>query len=262
MFRLLIADDEHYIRTGLQSLDWASVGVEVCAVTDNAINAIQEIFRQMPDIVLSDVKMPGMSGIEFATKMKKINPDCIFVFFSAYAEFSLVKAALGVQAFDYILKPSDPQEILDCIKRATEKLCLAKESQGATAGENKPYAFEAFEIDEFLAVKNEQAAKIMQFIKSNYEGECTLGEASNSLNYSSAHINRILKKNTGRTFHEVLMAVRLFKSREYILNTDMRVSDIAERVGISDQRYFSQVFKRAFGSSPLSYRKRNEQTAT
>jgi len=236
-------DDEHIIRAGLQSLDWQTIDVEACAVADNGINALADFHRTRPDIVLSDVKMPVVSGIELAQKVKKLDPDCIFIFFSSHSEFSLVKAALVVEAFDYILKPSDPREILECIKRATEKICIAKAEKKTR-----------FDIDEFMVVKNEQAARIINYIKQNYAGECSLQTAADNLNYTPVHINRILKKNTNRTFHELLMTLRMNISRDYLTNTQLSIMDISEKVGINDQRYFSQVFKRAFGASPSSYR--------
>ena len=254
MVKLLIVDDEHIIRTGLQSLDWTSVNVEVCAVADSGITALEEVLRHMPDIVLTDVMMPGMTGLELASKARKINENCIFVFFSGYAEFYLVKEALAIQAFDYILKPSDPQEIFDCVTRAIEKLNSLNKSQ-VNFSKSKINTRYMFDIDEFIAVKNEQAAKITDYIKLNYTGECSLHEASSALHYSPVHINRILKKNKGYTFHELLMTVRLFKSREYIANTQLSILDVAEKVGISDQRYFSQVFKRTFSLSPRNFRK-------
>ena len=247
-------DDEHIIRAGLQSLDWPSIGVRVIAVADNGINAMQEVHKTMPDIVLSDVKMPVMSGIELAHKVKKLNPNCIFIFFSGYSEFSLVKAALVAEAFDYILKPSDPQEIFGCIKRATEKIHSVDVRFEKTESPPSREKHHVFEIDEFMVVKSEQAAKIIEYIKHNYTGECSLQKASDSLNYTPVHINRILKKNTKHTFHELLMTIRMFISKDYLVNTQLPIMDISEKVGISDQRYFSQVFKKTFGVSPSSYR--------
>ena len=253
MVKLLIADDEYVIRSGLESLDWESIGVEVCAVAENGPDALKKILATSPGIILSDIKMPGISGIELAHECRKHDQNGLFIFFTGHSEFNLVKEALVAEAFDYILKPSTPEAIFECVQRAVNKIDVGKRVK-ISEGEFDD-TVEGCDIGVFFDVRDEQTAKILDFIKENYAGDCTLRQVSKSLNYSPVHLNRILRKNTPYTFHELLMIMRLFKACRYLIDTKMPILNVAENVGIGDQRYFSQVFKRTFGMTPGQYRK-------
>lgn len=259
MVKLLIADDEHIIRSGLESLDWESIGVEVCAVAENGIDALQKILATRPGIILSDIKMPGMSGIELARESRRHEQNGLFIFFTGHSEFNLVKEALVAEAFDYILKPSTPEEIFECVQRAVDKIDAGRRQKAL--GEENSGLVDGCDISFFFEVQDEQTSKILDFIKENYANDCSLAQVSKSLNYSPVHLNRILRKNTPYTFHELLMVMRLFKSCQYLTNTELPIFSIAEKVGIGDQRYFSQVFKRTFGVSPGQYRKKKSGQA-
>ena len=107
MYRLLIVDDETQIREGLKRmLNWKEYGIEVCAEAGNGEQALALIEQLEPHIVLTDIKMPVMNGLELLFELKKMDLDTKAVVLSGYEDFSLVRKAMKYGAVDYLLKPS------------------------------------------------------------------------------------------------------------------------------------------------------------
>ena len=118
-YKLLIADDEPLIRRGISSLDWEKIGITVCAVANNGKEAIDLASLHIPDLVLADIRMPIVNGLDMAERVLAQNKKCKIIFLSGYEDFAYAKRALHMGAFDYILKPASPEEILETCRRAT-----------------------------------------------------------------------------------------------------------------------------------------------
>jgi two-component system response regulator YesN len=105
-YTILICDDEPATRTGLRdSFDWQALGIRVAGIAANGEEALDIVSRESPDIILSDVRMPIMDGLEMAGLLGKMGFAGKLVFMSAYGEVEYLKAAMRVEAIDYILKP-------------------------------------------------------------------------------------------------------------------------------------------------------------
>lgn len=121
MIKLLIADDEPLVQIGIKSmLDWEKMGVTVVGTAFNGEIAYKQILQYSPEIVISDIKMPIMSGLELAQKCRdELGKVPLFIFITSYEEFEYVKTALSVQAVDYLIKLELDKEILEAaVKKA------------------------------------------------------------------------------------------------------------------------------------------------
>lgn len=117
--KLLIVDDENLTRNGLmQSIDWPSLGISQVYEADDGINGLALAKKQMPDIILTDVRMPRMGGIEMSEKIQKQNPDCQIIFMSGYSDKVYLKAAIKLKAVRYVEKPIDAAEIIEAVREA------------------------------------------------------------------------------------------------------------------------------------------------
>lgn len=115
----MIVDDEPIIRKGLISLiDWSLLECDVISEASNGIEAIDKIYKLLPDIIIADIKMPGLNGIKLAEKVHKDFPHSKFIILTGYADFSYAQSALRNGVVDYILKSSALENISDAIKRA------------------------------------------------------------------------------------------------------------------------------------------------
>ncbi len=116
MVRLLIAEDEYIVRQGIiNSIDWESLGVEVCGEAENGAVALEMAKRLKPHIVLTDIRMPVMDGLEFVSNLKISQPNIKVIVFSGYDDFSYALRAIRLGVNEYLLKPINVDEIIRII---------------------------------------------------------------------------------------------------------------------------------------------------
>ncbi|CUX36183.1 response regulator transcription factor [Clostridium sp. C105KSO13] len=120
--KLLIVDDEELTREGLiASLDWESLGVAQILQADDGIHALNIAHLQKPDIILCDVRMPRMDGIQLVERLEEFLPDTSVIFMSGYSDKEYLKAAIKLKAINYVEKPLDPLEIKEAVLEAKER---------------------------------------------------------------------------------------------------------------------------------------------
>ena len=128
--RLLIAEDELLLRKRLVStIDWSSYGISEVYEAEDGGEALEIALKEKPDIVITDIRMPELSGIDL---MKKLNENSIFskmIVVSGYDDFEYAQGALRMGAINYLLKPVDEEELLDSVKRCVEELKKEKNKE-------------------------------------------------------------------------------------------------------------------------------------
>ncbi|MDR0518765.1 MAG: response regulator [Clostridiales Family XIII bacterium] len=138
MIKMVIADDERLIRESLNLLmDWNQIGVDVVGLAENGVSALALVKEEKPDILLSDISMPQMDGIELIKKINEEKLNCKIIFLSAYSNFSYAQSAVKYGAFDFILKPIDEYELMDTVKRCVELIEQEAEASAGGYGINK-----------------------------------------------------------------------------------------------------------------------------
>lgn len=123
MYKLLIVDDDEIICKGLGScINWQSYGVEVIGMVYDGEMALEEVKKQEPDIVIVDINMPFMDGIEFSCIVRQDYPWIKIILLTAYKEFEYAQKAVQMQVFGYVTKPFHNNEIIDIVVKAAESL--------------------------------------------------------------------------------------------------------------------------------------------
>ncbi|NOU92274.1 response regulator [Paenibacillus sp. LMG 31456] len=141
--KIMIIDDELIIRTGLCTvIDWKELGLTLLPPAESAEEALERIPAEKPNIVLTDIRMPGMDGIQLAKEIKKILPDTEIVILTGYDDFGYAQQALREGVTDYLLKTSGPEEIIKATMKAKQNLLekwemMKKESVQAAALRNQ-----------------------------------------------------------------------------------------------------------------------------
>ena len=124
--KLLIVDDEELTRVGvISSINWQSIGIDEVLQADDGMNGLEMARMHKPDIILCDVRMPRLDGIQMLEQLETILPDVVPVFMSGYSDKEYLKAAIKLKAVNYIEKPLDPLEIQDAVIEARD-LCLER----------------------------------------------------------------------------------------------------------------------------------------
>ena len=129
MYKLLIAEDEGALCDQFRLLDWAKVSLELTVCCRNGLEAYSYLLEHPVDVVMTDIKMPFMDGIELIKTIRREFPYIAVVCLSAYGDFEYTRACLQNQVFDYILKPFSEEMLYDCFSRLLTRLNDEKAQQ-------------------------------------------------------------------------------------------------------------------------------------
>ena len=126
---MIIADDERIIRETISTLiDWEQYGIELAGLCSNGIEAYDMILDESPELVITDIRMPGMNGLELIARISKTDLDTQFILLSGYGEFEYAKKAMKYGVRHYLLKPCNEQQIIDAVRESTRE-CYEKQQQ-------------------------------------------------------------------------------------------------------------------------------------
>ncbi|NOW06228.1 response regulator transcription factor [Clostridium beijerinckii] len=398
MWKLVIADDEPKIRRGIENiLNWSEFGIEIVGQAEDGEIALEIIKENRPDIILLDINMPFLNGLDLLQKLKEIGNSGIVIIISGYDDFSYAQKALQYNVFDYIIKPVSKKNIEEIIIKATNKLIeKGKENNylewvKRQLAENKEVLQKTFfsewfnnklsdeqvlkemsffdiefgrnigimvikiveklnvevsvrnwsvELLEFaianilndgfkdlelkyifnddkkniilvskindmgwwISIAKEMQKEIYKYLKCNvlieqasvfndvfkikdeymkimnsvnekkkcssmvllaikyiednyYSNELSINYISNKLEVTSSYLSKLLKKETGLSFIDYLTKIRIKKAMYIMEDPAVKIYDVAELVGYSNQHYFCRAFKKVVGVSPTEYKR-------
>lgn len=253
--KLLIADDEALIRKGLLSLDWNSIGIDEVYSVSNGDEAWNLISTEQIDIVIFDIRMPGLTGIELAEMVKENSMDLAIVLLTGFSEFEYARRAIKSQVYEYLLKPVSPRELLETMKNVRIRLEQERyQKQLVRIHEEVEGTFDTVEqVRNQFAKTSQSVLAILTDMASEFSSNVSLSEMSDRYHFTGSYISKKIKKETGYSFLEILNAIRLMNAGLFLLEGE-KVNKACEKAGFNDQRYFSQVFRRTFGCSPSEYK--------
>ncbi|WP_026885945.1 response regulator transcription factor [Clostridium beijerinckii] len=398
MWKLVIADDEPKIRRGIENvLNWDRFGIEIVGQAEDGEIALQIIKEKKPDIILLDINMPFLNGLNLLQKLKEIDNKGIVIIISGYDDFSYAQKALQYNVFDYVLKPVSKKNIEEIIVKVVNKLTenekennylewvkrqltenrevlqktffsewfnnklsdeqVLKEMSffdiefGRNIGimvikiveklnieiSSSNWNIELLEFaianilkDEFknlelkyifnddkrniilvskindmvwwISVAKEIQTEIYKYLKCNvlieqasvsnsvlkikdeytkiinsvnekkkcssmvlltikyiednyYSNDLSINYISNRLEVTSSYLSKLLKKETGLSFIDYLTKIRIKKAMYIMEDPAIKIYDVADLVGYSNQHYFCRAFKKVVGISPTEYKR-------
>ena len=249
MFSLLIVDDEPIVRSGIKNLiDFNNLNISNVLEAVNGLQALEIVKSNDIDIVLADINMPKMNGLDFAKNAKQHNSDILIALVTGYDYFDYAVSALRYGVDEYILKPVSKKDIEKVLTQMIDKL---KEKKIKREIENIS-DIDTEHLDNDSNYKN-QIAKVIEEKLS--DSSFSLNMLSDEINLSTSYLSRIFKQYFGVPFRDYILKERLDKSKILLLSSDMKIYEICEAVGFEDPNYFSTIFKKATGYSPNGYRK-------
>lgn len=247
MYKVIIVEDEEIIMKGLSfMIDWQEIGCVVIGSASDGQEGLEKIRELKPDIVITDIRMPVMDGLEMLSQALK---DDFFyaILLSGYDEFAYAREGIRLGVEDFLLKPVDFDELKQCIIKIEEKLAYARQ-------ENLEPAKIQLIDDDILnrPAKSRRVGALLQEIQNNYCQKLSLQELGEKYDMTPNYLNTKFKKETGYTFIDFLNRYRITKANELLKQQpQLKVYEIAELVGFSDYNYFIKVFKKYVGYPPL-----------
>lgn len=250
----MIVDDEKYVRMGIKNdTDWALIGCEVVAEASNGEMALELSGQFRPDLVISDIKMPKMDGIELAGRLLEKYPDTKVIFLTAYNEFEYARQAVRLGVSDYLLKPFHDGELEGAIQRLLHLHPNASAAQAELENEMIP-------LKRKEEIENRYVQAAIEYIEKNYsDKDFSIGKLSESISVSEGHISRLFKAETEISINNYLTRYRIRKSMDFLKDVQSKVYEVAEKVGYQDIAYFSNTFKKLVGTAPSEYQSKGLQ---
>lgn len=296
MYKVVIIDDEPIIVEGLsRSIPWEKWDCKVVATANSGEEGLEVISRERPDILFSDISMPGMDGLTMIAALKLEYPDIEITILTGYRDFEYAREAIRLGVTRFLLKPSKMDEIKEAVgimcdnlkekenfnrmkekeeETATEagamsavvseksvhdaeKMLSAEETDHEFTGEMAPEL-----IGNELGDVEESAAgsfivnNALKYIEENYTQKLKLADVAEHVYVSQWHLSKLLNGYTGQSFSDILNNVRIDKAKELLHDPSLRIGDVADMVGFLDMAHFSRVFKKQAGISANEYRNR------
>lgn len=254
MYKVLIVEDESAIRQGVIYLtNWVGLECSVPLEASNGRDGLHLIEKEKPDIVITDVKMPFMDGIEMLEEgLKNNNFESIVI--SGYDEFAYARKAMRLGVSDYLLKPVDMQEFSDTISKLCKKIehkALLNHLAGSSKNTKIQYNIMDSNIIELkIKTSSKHVTTLLRIIQKDYAKKLSLKNIAEELNISPTYLNRKFKEETFYTFNDFLNRYRIQKAVVLLLEDKYKVYEISEMTGFQEYRYFALVFKKYVGCSP------------
>jgi YesN/AraC family two-component response regulator len=248
MLTLMIAEDEERIRLGIETiLNKYPGGIKVVGSHRNGMEAATQLASMKPgelDVLITDVEMPAMNGLQLIERAKAKMPDLFIIVLSGYDEFEYVRQAMRFGAADYLLKPMDKSEMFRLLQRHQE----TKEARTAGTGIAQPAPAKRFD------------EQVKAILGKEYNQPFDLKRVSDQVGFSPGYTSKMFKQTTGETITEYLSRLRIEKAKEFLNDhLHLKVYEIAPLVGCPDKMYFQKLFKKMTGLTPKEYRERERQ---
>jgi two-component system response regulator YesN len=244
---MLIVDDERIEREGIHYIVQKYRLPLHVAEAENGEKALAIIQSRKIDILLTDIKMPFMDGLQLAAKVRERDRTIKIIILSAYGEFDYAKRAIPLHVVHYLLKPVEVDEFLDVLRQVIGLCEEEKASEPAAGG-----------ADEAPLLDKESARKaiddVLRLIHKEYRHDIGLDVLAEKVYLSPNYLSRLFKKETGTSIVKYMTAYRLEKACELLRQTNMKIVDVASEVGYANFSYFCSIFRTYYGTTPAKYR--------
>ena len=248
MYRVILVDDERLIVRGLSSVvPWAEYGCEIAGTAYDGKTGLEMIRTLHPDIVLTDIRMPNMDGLTMLAAIRSEYPEIQTTVLTAFRDFDYAREAITLGVCRYLLKPSNLDELKEAVRLMVSRL------------DARPAQKEAAEETASQEAGNHLVRAALSYMKDHCtEQHLSLSEVADHVYVSQWHLSKLLNRETGQSFFDLLGSLRIGKAKELLADPSMRIHEVAEATGFSDVGHFSRSFKRVAGCTPGEYRNQTD----
>ncbi len=233
---ILIVDDEYYlVQSIVKDLDWKSLNITSVFTAFSAMQA-QEIFqKEKIDILLTDIEMPQMNGLDLIIWANEQNYHPVSLILTGHQRFDYARQAIKLHCFGYILKPAPTNVLEEEIRSSCEAVNLDTEDipDGGS---------------DFLTTVQNLIAKNL--------GNPELNRAflANEIHMNADYISYLFHKENGQSLITYISNERLALAKKLLSTTSLSIQEVSEKSGYANVSYFHKQFKKAFGITPQQHR--------
>ncbi len=240
MLKVAIIDDNKPTADRIaNTIPWTDLGCEVVAVAYDGLTGKKLIVQNLPNIIIIDIRLPYLSGLEVIEYTRKLIPNCVVIFISSYNEFDFAFKAIKLKAYDFLLKPFSQNDLIQVITKAIHEL------------EGKQLSATRY--------SNPKINRIASYIDVHISENITLDHLSRIIGLSTGHLSKLIRKETGMRLFELVTQTRIEKAKILLTNSEYNVSEISSMVGYKNYIMFYKAFKKSEGISPTDYIKQSNK---
>lgn len=237
---VLLVDDEIMIREGFKRLfDWEAHDCQIVGEAADGVEALEKIDAYLPDLVIMDINIPIMNGLQVIQKARLKHPQMAFVIVSGYDDFSYCQQALRMRITDYILKPVNYEEFGTCIDNLKISLFQEKTATGEEPQEQEERVI----------------MSMTRYLQQHLSEEISLSVLAEEFHLSAQYVSQMFKSEIGVNFLTYLTNIRMEHAKKLLLTTSLSIAEVAEQSGYGDYRVFSKSFRKHEGITPSQYRR-------
>ena len=239
---VLVEDEEIVLRELEETIDWEGLGLEVVGTAKDGIEGENMIKALSPDIVVTDIKLPGKNGLQMIEDAAVTNG----IILSGYTDFEFTKRAIRLGVFDYLEKPVDDDELEASLKTLAIRIIEDEKDMDSIS--------DGCSIVLKEDVQSHWIKVAIEYIGKNYMNQIALSDIARETRLSESHLSSLFKAETGINFLQYLNAVRINAAIRLLSSSSMNVSEIARSTGFPNPGYFTKIFRRFMGKTPTEYR--------
>ncbi|TAH74889.1 MAG: response regulator [Anaerolineaceae bacterium] len=243
--RIIVIEDEKNTRKSLIGLiKQLDNSFDVIGEADNGLDGMMLIKTLRPDVVITDIVMPRIEGLDMIEQLGPSAENIHFLVISGYADFELAKRAVRLPVTDYLLKPITVEQLLKALKNIESQINRKTENT-----ENE-------DSSEYSDITN----YICKSIEKNFNKNLYLEDLAHELKITPEYAGNVFKKEYGQSFSAALGTRRISEAKKLLKSTNHKIYEVAFMSGYTDVQYFCRVFKKYTGMSATQYARRNAKT--
>jgi len=264
MYKVVIIDDEPIIVEGLsRAISWKKWNCEVIGTASDGLEGMELINKVKPDIIFSDICMPGLDGLTMIAGLKSQHPGMEITILTGFRDFDYAQRAIQLGVTRFLLKPSKMEELEEAVEKMTSNLKannISPEHEDVTVTNIDENAIigESVDEDDEVLVDSPAGSFIVNnalgYMEENYMYKLKLADVAEKCFVSQWHLSKLLNRYKEQSFSDILNNIRIDKAKEMLSDPTLRIGDVAESVGFMDMAHFSRVFKKQVGMSANEYR--------
>jgi two-component system response regulator YesN len=252
MLNLMIVDDEPFMLKGL--LNIIEKGPTPCSVIVSAhdgFDALEKLENYRPDLLITDIQMPEMNGLELIRKVRERGLCDRFIILTGYDDSTYLHQAIRCKVIDYLLKPINKAELYEVMSNLSLELLGGDDEGSSHASSDMEVTVPGVDYDQM----SRNVKKIIRHIETHYKETISLDQIAEHVYLHPNYISSLFRKETGLTLIHYLHLYRIKKAKVLMLgDSEESLHRISEQVGYESVRHFFSVFKKYCGVTPSEYR--------
>lgn len=251
---ILVEDEPRALELIKHLIVWEQYGFMIVGTFEDGAEALDELELLKPDLIISDIMMPVMTGLDLLIQVREKEMDCKFVMLTCMTDFELAQQALEYGASGYLLKlslvPAVLTKMLEKVSKELSAQYKVKRLAYLTDGDKQTFAPES----RGTLTDHHVVNGMIQYMIEHYSEDITLNHLAKKVNMDASYVSDLFKKKTGQTITQFLQRIRVEASIRYLIDTRLTIQQIADKCGFANDNYYIKVFKQWTGKTPGKFR--------